>query len=526
MTLTAAGTDCRDVIVIGAGPAGLAAARVASQHGLSVLLIDEQAGAGGQIWRNAARMASTPAPLSQSYRGAAGALAVLDAPGVDHVTGATVLDVALSRGPESPSRGSAAASPTPDVAQGLSGPVPHTTDPSDQPQVRVTWLSAVTGDRGIRETAARALIVATGAMERPVLFPGATLPGVMGVGAVQSILKQSGMVPKGRGLVLAGQGPLLLLTLSQILALGGTIDAVLDLAPRGGFFGAASGLLPALISDPKLVAQGAHLLWRARRSGVAWYSNVRALRATGTGTATDTGTDGIEQVCFDTNGTSVRLPCSRLAVHDGVIPNTQLTRLLNLEHDWSDGQQAFVPRCTIDGRTSAATVWVAGDGAGIAGVVVAGLRGALAGLDVARALGNLTGPDVARHADPLRHQIARRAPARGFVERLYAPLPVTALCDAEAAQDTIVCRCEAVTLARVHAAIRDGATGPNRVKTFTRCGMGACQGRICGNPLTRIIAAATGLPAADAGALRVRPPLKPTLISDYLGIVAAGKPPV
>jgi bacterioferritin-associated ferredoxin len=117
----------------------------------------------------------------------------------------------------------------------------------------------------------------------------------------------------------------------------------------------------------------------------------------------------------------------------------------------------------------------------------------------------------------------RRAPARAFVDRLYPPLPVAAFADSD--PDTLVCRCEAVTLARIRAAIRDGATGPNRVKTFTRCGMGPCQGRMCGNALTRIVAAETGKSPQEAGALRIRPPLKPTLIADFLGMeLPAGAP--
>ncbi len=482
--------DTRDVVVIGAGPAGLAAAQIVAEQGLSVKLIDDQAGAGGQIWRNAARITSGRAHLRKSYSGAAEALAALSEGVVDHAVSATVLDAAEEHAPEA----------------------------SEESQVRVTWLSAVKDDRGIRETVSRALIVATGAMERPVLFPGATLPGVMGVGAVQSILKQSGMVPTGEGLVLAGQGPLLLLTLSQILDLGGTVSAVLDLAPTGRLSGAASGLLPALVSDPRIMAQGALLLWRAHRSRVPWYRGVRALRAV--------GGYGIEEVAFEAGKKTVRLPCSLLALHDGVIPNTQITRLMNLDHIWSAAQQAFAPSCTPEGRSSSPSVWIAGDGAGIAGVDMARLRGALAGLDVAQSLGALTGPGFTSRADPLKKQIARRAPARAFVDQLYAPLPVAALAGEEVEDDTIVCRCEAVTLARVNNAIRDGATGPNRVKTFTRCGMGACQGRMCGNALTRIVAAETELTPNDSGALRVRPPLKPTLISDYLDSAAPEEAPL
>lgn len=481
-------TDFRhDVIVIGAGPAGLAAAKAVSDHGLSVLMIDEQAEAGGQIWRNANSVLNGGGSLVKSYHRAAEALTILQRDLVVHVAGSTVLDVALSQDPDS----------------------------AEEPPVRVTWLSTEPG-RGVRETATRALVVATGAMERPVLFPGATLPGVMGIGAVQTILKQSGQVPSGQEVVLAGQGPLLLLTLAQILDHGGKVGAVLDFGLRGRS-AATSGLLPALMSDPATMAQGVRLLWRVRRSGVSWHQGVTGLRATG-------GDHGIEQVVFEAGGKTEQVPCAMVAVHDGVIPNTQLTRLLALDHVWKDAQQAFAARVTPEGRSSGHAVWVAGDGAGIAGWQVAQLRGALSGLDVACKLGALDAATFATKADPLRDRIKRRIPARDYIDRLYAPLPVTALVPEAEADSTLVCRCEAVTLVRVTDALCDGAIGPNRVKTFTRCGMGACQGRMCGNALTRIVAETTQTPPQEVGALRIRAPLKPTLISDYLGDAASQGP--
>ena len=114
----------------------------------------------------------------------------------------------------------------------------------------------------------------------------------------------------------------------------------------------------------------------------------------------------------------------------------------------------------------------------------------------------------------LERSISRRLPVRHFIDTLYAPLPIAHL----TTDDTIVCRCEAVSLKTIRQAIARGAIGPNRVKTFTRCGMGACQGRQCGIALTRIVAQELDQRVEDIGALRIRPPLKPTLIADYLGI--------
>ncbi|MFT4726255.1 MAG: NADPH-dependent 2,4-dienoyl-CoA reductase/sulfur reductase-like enzyme [Granulosicoccus sp.] len=446
--------DNVDAIIVGAGPAGLAAAAELAKHQLSVCLLDEQIGPGGQIWRN-----TNPTHMW---------------PGVIYNPASTVIDI------------------------------------SAQETINVTWLQHSPDGKVMRETPAHALIIATGAMERPLLFPGVQLPGVMGVGAVQSVLKQARMVPRGPGVLLAGHGPLLLLTAKQIMEQGASIDAVLDLSIPGARQNAAKYLPRALMADPSLLLQGIQLIRGLRRMGIRVWKNVTDLQATGDG--------HLEQVQFFANGSQQSLPARLLAVHDGVLPNTQLTRLLNLEHRWNEAQQSFAPLTQADGQSSHPRVWIAGDGAGIAGVDLAVQRGQLTGLVVAQALKSspthtTKQPDNA-NAKRLERDISRRLPARHFIDTLYPPLPV----DYIATADTIVCRCEAITLGTIRSAIAQGAVGPNRVKTFTRCGMGACQGRQCSTQLTRIVAQETGRPAGVVGALRIRPPLKPTLIADYLNM--------
>lgn len=475
MTGQDAQTQAAEIVVVGAGPAGLAAARTAAEAGRTVLVLDEQPAAGGQVWRNAAEVMHRSDALARSYRGAGPALAGLENDRIDHRAGAVVIDADME-------------------ATG----------------VTVTWLAReADGTRRIVETEAAALIIATGAQERALAFPGVELAGVMGIGGVQTAMKQAGLVPGAPdgapGLVLAGQGPLLLLTLIQIRALGGRIDAVLDLSEPGAMRRALPHLPAALVGDPGLMIEGARLLAGAARSRIRHYRHVTDLRAEGDG--------GIERVRFSAGGREETLPCSLLAVHDGVIPNTQLTRLLDLPHDWDDRQQAFRPKVTTHGRVDGLPVWVAGDGAGIAGAGMAERRGADAGRDAARAIGGASG---SASSDTAPNRLA----ARRFVDMLYAPLPVTAHADAE----TVICRCEAVTLDTIRKAIADGGTGPNRVKTFTRCGMGPCQGRMCGNLLTRIVAEQTGEAPDRVGALRIRPPLKPVLVADYIGSDPAPAP--
>lgn len=448
-----------DVAVVGAGPAGLAAAAVTGAAGLATLVLDEGLAPGGQIWRAAEAVAGDPARrevLASSYRGAPAAIKAARA----HATimsGAEVVDVSAERD--------------------------------------ILWFDRAAGR--LRETRARAILLATGAMERPVAFPGWTLPGVSGAGALQIAIKQGGLVPQGP-VILAGQGPLLLLVAHQLRMLGAEVAATLDFGPAFPSRAALAALPGAARADAGLVASGVGLAVRRTLSGTA-YRNVTALRAV--------GGSRLEAVEFTADGMVYRLPAARLGVHDGVIPATQLSRLLGLAHRWIDPQAAFAPRHDDEHGTSAEGVFVAGDGAGIEGAALAATRGGAAGRAICRALGVPPGPLPAA----ARVKGAAAAAARPLVDALYPPLSVASLADDE----TVLCRCESVTVGAVRQAVRLGATGPNRVKTATRCGMGPCQGRMCGNGLTRLLAEETGKPPDAVGALRIRPPLKPVLLADY-----------
>ncbi len=475
-------TDDVDLTIIGAGPAGIAAATTAAEQGLTVLLLDEQTAPGGQVWRQAERLAASRSPVvgadSKSHRRAVAAITALRRSSVDYRPTATVFDVSQ--------------------------------------ELRISWLERESGGSGeadatrhrIRECGSKRLILATGAQERPVPFPGWTLPGVMGVGALQTALKTGGLLPAPGGLVLAGQGPLLLLYCAQILALGGRVAAILDFTPPGRL-GAVAGQLPrALIGDPRLMARGLGLLVRRALSRTPVYPAVTGLVARGAGS--------LERLSFESRGRSRELTCSLLGVHDGVIPSTQMSRLLGLEHRWRDDQQCFEPAVDVDGRSSDHRIWIAGDGGGIEGAEVAGVRGRLAALAVAESLGR--DAPAGRSPAALRARRTRCLNARRFLDRVYAPLPL----ECHLTDETTLCRCEGVTVGAVRQAIDQGAVGPNRVKTSTRGGMGACQGRMCGPSLVRLIASITGTPPDEIGALRIRPPLKPILLGDYLEPEPAG----
>ena len=448
-----------DVGIVGAGPAGLAAASVCAHAGLSTVLFDEQPAPGGQIYRG---IGSTPvkdrAILGPDYWHGEKLVSEFHASGAQYVPGASVWSL------------------TPDLELGVS----------------VGGGSALTG--------AASVILATGAIERPFPIPGWTLPGVMTVGAAQALLKTSGLLPRGHT-VLAGTGPLLWLLASQYLAAGLAIDAILDTTPHKNRARALPHL-PAFLLSPYF-RKGMKLVL-AVRGKVPIVPGVTELRAEGSGK--------VESISFRTaEGGGRRLPVDALLLHQGVVPNVNLAMSVGVEHHWDDSQLCWSPRTDPNGGTSVPGVLVAGDGAGIAGAQAAAWRGVLAGIAVVRAMQPGRRLETAKLAAAAVQQFTR---GRKFLDALYRPANVFR----RPTGDTIVCRCEEVTAREIQEAIALGCPGPNQMKAFLRCGMGPCQGRMCGLTVTELIAKARNVSPQAVGYFHIRPPVKPITVGELAAL--------
>ncbi|RSS57166.1 NAD(P)/FAD-dependent oxidoreductase [Streptomyces sp. WAC01280] len=441
-----------DLAVVGAGSAGLAGAVIASELGLTVALLDSSTQSGGQFYRHPAPAlgAVRPEALHHDWSAFSDLRRRLGASTVDHLTGHHVWSVVRE------SEGDDA-----------------------------TWaVHAVTGADGTEERPvrirARALLLATGAYERQLPFPGWTLPGVVGAGGAQAMLK-SGLVLPGRRIVVAGSGPLLLAVASSLAAAGARVPAVVEAA---GYLRYARNPR-ALVTNPAKAAEalvhGAALL--RHRVRVLPRSAVTEVH----------GTDRVEAVTVSrldgdwtpVPGTGRRIACDALAVGHGLVPQIELATTVGCAtRALPDGTLGLV----LDDlqETSVAGLWAAGETGGVGGAGLARTEGELAGRAIAARLRGRRAEAGAGRAGELRRRRDRMRAFADVMSAAHAPGPGW---PAWLEDETDVCRCEEVTAGRVREAVTDlGARDARTVKLLTRAGMGWCQGRMCGTAVSCLAA--------------------------------------
>ncbi len=413
-----------DVAVVGGGPAGIAAAVAAREAGARVALLDESRAPGGRLWHQ---------PEAERPTEARRWLARLASSGIDLRMQATVHDAWAERGAGFHLEAACAGSAPSRLA-----------------------------------IAARAIVVATGARELFLPFPGWTLPGVVGVGALQALI-EDGLDVRGKRVVVTGSGPLLLPAAARAARAGAVVVAVFEQAPLTSLLGFAAGL----VGWPGRAVAG--LGYRLRFLPTPYRA--------GTWVAAARGAERIESVTATDGRRQVELRCDLLACAYGLMPNLELARHLGCAV--ADG--AVVVDAAAG--TSVPGVFCAGEPTGVGGGPKAALEGARAGASAAaHAAGHAPAP-----GDPAF--VAALAKERRFAARLARAFAPRDELRTLAAADTLVCRCEDVPRSAL-----SGCTGAREAKLVTRAGMGACQGRICGAALEFL----EGW-APDA----VRPPLKP-----------------
>ncbi|MBV0891909.1 NAD(P)/FAD-dependent oxidoreductase [Paracoccus sp. Z118] len=339
------------------------------------------------------------------------------------------------------------------------------------------------------------LLIATGATDRIMAFPGWTLPGVFSLGAAQVALKQHAAFIGSR-VVLAGASPLLYLAAAQYLRMGVRHLTIVDAASRAQKRRAAAGMAMTGLST---LIEGLRLLRELRRPDVRRIDGADLVRAI--------GGERLEAVEIrHASGRTETLACDALAFGHGLRPETQLAELAGARFSFHPQLRNWFPIIDADGRAGQ-RLWLAGDGAMTGGREAAAYSGRLAALSMLADRAGAASP-VTREARALRRR-ARRL--RRFQVHSAGAFPWPHEQAAAMPDDTIICRCERVTAGEIRKAVSSTA-GPveiNRVKAITRCGMGRCQARFCGPTLQELTAAASGRPVESVGRLRAQAPLRP-----------------
>lgn len=410
-----------DVLVVGAGPAGLAAATAAATHGCKTVVVDDNPAAGGQIWRTG--IAHKP---SHEDRARVKAIEAFERSGATLLSGRQIVDAR---------------------------------EPGTLQAVFQNHIENFHWDR---------LVLATGARERFLPFPGWTLPGSFGAGGLQALVK-GGFSVKGKRIVVAGTGPLLLAVAAHLKEDGATIVTIAEQAPL-------SQMLPfatSLWKSPGKLLQG--IGYRATLGTTPYQTGCWPVSAN--------GDEALRSVTLTDGSKTWTVECDYLACGFHLIPNTELAQLLGCEI-----HNGYVQVNELQ-QTSVANIYCAGEPTGIAGVDAALIEGEIAGLAVAGkqpAAANL---------------FSRRDKEQAFGRNLTHAFRLRPELKQLAQQDTIVCRCEDVTFAQLQP--RSNWTD---AKLHTRCGMGPCQGRICGGAVESLF---------GWSVRSVRPPLFPISVAAF-----------
>ena len=456
-----------DIAVIGAGPAGLTAALVAARGGAQVTVFDEYAEPGGQFYKQlpAEFAVADRARLDREYTKGDALLAEVTAAGV-----------ALS-------------------------------------QETLVWGSFEPGTLAVMRRGeggtvrARKIVVASGAIERPAVFPGWDLPGVMTPGGAQTLVKNQRCLP-GHRVVLAGSGPFLLAVARTLIVAGNAPIGIYEAThPREWF-----GQVTRLWGHWDRIGEALDYRRTLAAAGVPVHFRRVVVRAEGRDTLERVVLAECDAAGRPIAGTEHTETADVLCAGYGFVPATQATRMLGCGHRYDTAAGGWVPVHGAEMETSVEGVFVAGEAAGIGGAYAAMAEGRLAALAALRQLGKAVADDDVKLA---RRERQHRRAFAALVADLFTIKDgvYDAITD-----DTLVCRCEEVTAGAIRAAVKPWGANVNFVKGATRCGMGYCQGRICGSVVEALVARQLALPPGSVDCFRPREPLKPLRVQDLAAL--------
>ena len=457
-----------DLVVLGAGPAGVAAANVASKEGAEVVIIDENSSAGGQIYRAPPNEFQPQNSFkSDEFREGEKQRNILENSNLTALFKHRVWSVS-----------------------------------SD-------LVVSTVGPNGLSSWHARSLIIANGALERIIPFPGWTIPGVIGLAASTILLKSQYVLP-GQSTVVAGCGPLLIAVANGIIKSGGKVSAIIDLNSKSDWIKA----FPRLLSRPDQLFKG-----------MSWFANIMkaGIKLYGGHAVTNTKqVDNVLRISIAPINSAGSILDSKnlkivegdcLAIGHGMFPSTEITRLLKAKHIYDPLKGGWVPLIDDDFRSSIPGVYIAGDATGISGAFSAVQKGRIAGMAAVRDLNVMSSQ---KYKAKIKSELIILKKNENFGKAAVRLMKFRPELIQTITSETFVCRCEDVFRSEIDEAIESGARDLNQLKAWTRCGMGPCQGRTCSEAIEAILASKVGSREL-AGQWTGRTPLRPVPIEQIIG---------
>lgn len=446
-----------DIVIIGSGPAGMTAALEAVKHGLKVLVLDRKAEPGGQIFCNVGQASEK----------------ALESMGKDYSRGLQLVkDFKASE------------------AKLM----------SEADVWHITPGRVYVSTRGESQVLmCKHILMATGAMERPAPIEGWDLPGVMGAGAADVLLKSSGMLPQGP-VIICGNGPLILQSVQHFNKLNIPIAGVV-------LTGKSTNLLKSALYSPLALSRP---LYMGRGLGMGlglvtknkFFLNAKNLKIE---------KDNEFSLSFTSLANKkVKLQGKSIILHEGVVSEPRISYLAQCRHKWDQHQRYWHVDTDKWGQTSIAGISAAGDCSGVLGADASMEKGRLAALEIVRQLGfiDLKARD-ALGRNSLR-QLRRYKAMQVFMDQVFRP----SMDSINISDETIICRCESLTAGELRKVISDGCYSLDSLKAQSRSGMGACQGRNCALSAAELISNVHGIPMENLAPYRAQFPLVPLSLKE------------
>jgi len=456
-----------DVVIIGAGPSGIQCAIQLQNRGLKIALLDDCCKLGGQIYKNVQNndTAEKRKLFQEDYYKGLELISKLDLGSIDYISNASIWSINKS-------------------------------------EVFYSCKNVST------KISAKKIVIASGAMERPFPVRGWTLPGVMGATSAQIMLKESSIVKDDA--VFVGTGPLFYYVISQYIDAGAKIKAIIDTTPAKNYITSLKHLPKALLKVGYLI-KGLGFLYKFRKHKIKMYKFVTDVKFEGDSSLFKSE-ETLKRVIFN-DGTSIETQTA--FIHNGLSPNINLQLQAGCDYEFSPKTRTINITTNEFMESSVDNIFVIGDGKSVRGVDTATTEAKIAATKILKDFNKIEEKIIENKFLAYSKELKSHSYIRDFLDALY--LPNTEFLSPKQ-DDVVVCRCEEVTFSAVKSSLKIDDKGLNSLKSFTRCGMGNCQGRFCGLTLLEIMSEKTNVSIEELNYLKIRSPIRPVRIEEMANI--------